>query len=164
MFSDNTECEILFGIPSSDTICTINFYGCRNTNFHCFQHQEHKDIHQENLSVVVCLYSCMPNFFFVVIQSYFLDITVYLAAFFYSMVLCVKSTLDGKINKWILTKTALPFSRKRIMKKNLYKNHMLPYLQLWLKIYSHWTALASSCLEDELQIFTILIFSHKHPF
>lgn len=64
MFSDNTECEILFGIPSSDTICTINFYGCRNTNFHCFQHQEHKDIHQENLSVVVCLYSCMPNFFF----------------------------------------------------------------------------------------------------
>lgn len=35
---------------------------------------------------------------YIYIQSYFLDIN-YLAQFFYSMVLYVKSTLAGKINK-----------------------------------------------------------------
>lgn len=81
---------------------------------------------------------------------------------FYSVVLRVKSTLDVKINKGKLTKTSI--YKKKNYEKNLYKNHMLSNLQFWLKIYGHWTALASSRLEYELQIFPVLVFSQEHNF
>lgn len=65
-------------------------------NFYCFQHQEHKDIHK-NIYQHLYAFTKQAELFFCYIVLF--SGHNCLAQFFKSMVLCVKSTLDGKLNK-----------------------------------------------------------------